>query len=112
MGALERDDVELQAAISQPAFRFTSNLAGVLTVKIEVGEIETNVPHPGNRDRPLRDEQKRVLELSIGDSFVVSDVGDTNRLQCWARTKGIKLACRIVAWDGYLPIQSRVWRVG
>jgi hypothetical protein len=88
------------------------------TPSIVVGAIETGVPLPTTRSRPLDAAQLRILELPVGGSFLlthrhsIDEYGRTyasdepNRLRCWATTKGIRLCVRKMSERTH-----RIWRV-
>jgi len=84
-----------------------------------VGPIETDIPIPTNKNRPLSDAQKRVLELQVGESFVLKELtrgwvrdgqhfftSEAARLPTWARSRGLRLSLRKVG-----PSAHRIWRV-
>jgi hypothetical protein len=93
----------------------SATMAEALT---NVGPIELDVPIPTTRHHPLSPAQQRVLELTVGASFVLtrtpqSDVygrsylsDEAARLQSWAPGKGIRL--RVRKLDDH---RHRVWRV-
>jgi hypothetical protein len=78
-----------------------------------IGEIERGIPFPVGHKKPLSAEQKQLLQLKDGESFVLAlhfgeYANDTVRqLVQWGRMKGINTVQRKI--DG---IYVRIWRVG
>jgi len=76
-----------------------------------VGEIERDVPLPLKHRRPLSIEQKQLLQLKDGESFVVAVrfgtylTDNAERLMQWARLKGIHTVRRKIDDDS-----ARIWR--
>ena len=77
-----------------------------------VGEIERDIPFPLRHRKPLSIEQKQLLQLKNGESFVLSVhfgaflTDNAERLMQWARLKGIHTVRRKIDDDSV-----RIWRV-
>jgi hypothetical protein len=77
------------------------------------GEIERDIPFPIRHKNSLSIEQKQLLQLKDGESFVlVVHFGtfltdNVERLMKWARLKGIHTVRRKIDDDSV-----RIWRVG
>jgi hypothetical protein len=77
-----------------------------------VGEIEHDIPFPLRHRKPLSIEQKQLLQLKDGESFVLSVhfgtflTDNAERLMQWARLKGIHTVRRKIDDDSV-----RIWRV-
>jgi hypothetical protein len=77
-----------------------------------VGEIERDIPFPLRHRKPLSIEQKQLLQLKDGESFVVAVrfgtflTDNAERLMQWARLKGIHTVRRKIDDDSV-----RIWRV-
>jgi hypothetical protein len=78
-----------------------------------VGKIEQDIPVPVGHKRLLSVEQKQLLQMKDGESFVLvlhfdSFLTDNaQRLVQWARSKGIHALRRKIDSDSV-----RIWRVG
>jgi hypothetical protein len=78
-----------------------------------VGEIERGIPLPAGYNKSLSIEQKRLLQLKDGESFVLAVrfgmflTDNAERLVQWARLKGIHTVRRKIDDDSV-----RIWRVG
>jgi hypothetical protein len=65
-----------------------------------VGKIERGIPFPAKQKKLLSTEQKRVLQMKGGESFVLvahageSSADNAERLVQWARLKGIRIVRR------------------
>ena len=76
-----------------------------------VGEIERGIPFPARHKKPLSIEQKQLLQLKDGESFVVAVrfgtylTDNAERLMQWARLKGIHTVRRKIDDDS-----ARIWR--
>jgi hypothetical protein len=76
-----------------------------------VGEIERNIPLPLRHRKPLSIEQKQLLQLKDGESFVLAVhfgtflTDNAERLMQWARLKGIHTVRRKIDDDSV-----RIWR--
>jgi hypothetical protein len=77
-----------------------------------VGEIEHDIPFTPRHGKPLSIEQKHLLQLKNGESFVLSVrfgpflTDNAERLMQWARLKGIHTVRRKIDDDSV-----RIWRV-
>ena len=77
-----------------------------------VGEIERDIPFPLRHRKPLSIEQKQLLQLKDGESFVLAVhfgtflTDNAERLMQWARLKGIHTIRRKIDDDSV-----RIWRV-
>lgn len=80
---------------------------------IHVGLIETDIPIPTSRSKPLTAAQKRLLELPIGGSFTLTPTAESGRSSQWeannlhafARAHGRKISVREVVHNTH-----RIWR--
>jgi hypothetical protein len=78
-----------------------------------VGKIERGIPLPVGNKRLLSAEQKQLLALKDGESFVLAlhfgelSVDNAKRLGRWARSQGIQTMQRKISNDSV-----RIWRVG
>lgn len=78
-----------------------------------VGKIERGIPFPVEHKKPLSTEQKWLLQMKDGESFVLAlhvgafSTDNAERLAQWARSKGIRTVQRRID-DDYV----RIWRVG
>ena len=91
----------------------------------KVGPIESGVPLPERAGKNLTSDQRRILELRDGDSFLLQRLpaseGETNipqlhhhsasriaaRLSGWARGRRVRLAYRVIDKN-----TVRIWRLG
>ena len=77
-----------------------------------VGEVEHDIPFPLRHRKPLSIEQKQLLQLKDGESFVLAVhfgtflTDNAERLMQWARLKGIHTVRRKIDDDSV-----RIWRV-
>lgn len=73
---------------------------------MDVGDIEAGIPIPAKRGRSVGPVFKRVTQLKVGESFLISTENHRWQAHYAARKLGIVVVVRTLADGG-----KRVWRV-